>query len=505
VAASVSVNYGVAIYSTVSGSVFVDNGAGTGGVAGDGIKNGTETGYTTSLSMGVSYTSTNATAATTTTVATSAADGTYKIYIPASVTNLILTRPALAGYVGTGAAIASGATGAYASGGYGAADTLTISALASGATVSGPIFGVVMRSTVSGYIFIDNGVGSGTANNGVKDGAETGSAVATPLSVSYTLKGATAATQSVTVASDGSYSFYLNGPATAIIITRSAVAGYVGTGFSQSGSYFGSYTRGGAGAADTISLLSALPAGAAVSGVNMGLVPLNTLTAGTTQAGIGGSTLYYAHQFVAGSSGSVTFASTQDASAYNVVVYRDTTNPSTCSSTYNAANFVVASSAVTVTQGQSLCLLIAVTAPSAPAAGDNVTLTSTMVYSNATPALTLSLPTAVDVFSLGTVGVTITKVANKTQAFPGETVLYTITLSNATGSLTATSLSISDATPEYTTFVSAACPASLPAGVTSCAVSTQPSVGGVGAVVWTFGGSMASGASLAVTMSVKID
>jgi hypothetical protein len=65
-------------------------------------------------------------------------------------------------------------------------------------------------------------------------------------------------------------------------------------------------------------------------------------------------------------------------------------------------------------------------------------------------------------------------------------------------------LVINDATPAFTTFVSAACPATLPAGITTCSVSTQPAVGASGALQWTFTGSLAASGSLAVTYQVKI-
>jgi hypothetical protein len=63
---------------------------------------------------------------------------------------------------------------------------------------------------------------------------------------------------------------------------------------------------------------------------------------------------------------------------------------------------------------------------------------------------------------------------------------------------------IDDATPAFTTFVSAACPGTLPAGVSSCTLTAQPAAGATGAVQWTFGGSLASGAALVVTFQVKV-
>jgi uncharacterized repeat protein (TIGR01451 family) len=88
---------------------------------------------------------------------------------------------------------------------------------------------------------------------------------------------------------------------------------------------------------------------------------------------------------------------------------------------------------------------------------------------------------------------------------PGDVLQYTITAVNV-GGQGITSLVVNDSTPAYTTFVSAACPvAALPAGMTACNVTTQPTAGGTGAVVWTFTGTLTPGASVVPTYQVKIN
>jgi hypothetical protein len=44
----------------------------------------------------------------------------------------------------------------------------------------------------------------------------------------------------------------------------------------------------------------------------------------------------------------------------------------------------------------------------------------------------------------------------------------------------------------------------LPAGVTACAITTQPAAGAPGSLQWTFAGTLAAGAQLAVTYQVKL-
>ena len=64
---------------------------------------------------------------------------------------------------------------------------------------------------------------------------------------------------------------------------------------------------------------------------------------------------------------------------------------------------------------------------------------------------------------------------------------------------------ISDATPAYTTYLSAACPATLPAGMTACSVSSQPAVGAQGGLQWSFSGSLTPSAQLSVSYVVKVN
>jgi uncharacterized repeat protein (TIGR01451 family) len=88
-------------------------------------------------------------------------------------------------------------------------------------------------------------------------------------------------------------------------------------------------------------------------------------------------------------------------------------------------------------------------------------------------------------------------------ALPGNTLQYQLTVANA-GSGALAAVVVDDATPAFTTFVSAACPASLPTGLTACSVSTKPAVGGYGALQWIFTGTLAPGAQTAVTYQVLV-
>jgi uncharacterized repeat protein (TIGR01451 family) len=87
-------------------------------------------------------------------------------------------------------------------------------------------------------------------------------------------------------------------------------------------------------------------------------------------------------------------------------------------------------------------------------------------------------------------------------ARPNDILEYTITYTNTSASALS-SIVITDATPSFTTFEAAGCGA-LPAGITSCTVTTAPAGGAAGSVVWTLGGSMLSSGSGTVAYTVRV-
>ena len=88
-------------------------------------------------------------------------------------------------------------------------------------------------------------------------------------------------------------------------------------------------------------------------------------------------------------------------------------------------------------------------------------------------------------------------------ARPNDVLEYTITYTNTSPS-PVSAIVVTDATPAFTTYLSAACTPPLPAALTSCTVTTQPAVNGTGSVVWTHAGSLNSGGSGSVTYQVRV-
>jgi uncharacterized repeat protein (TIGR01451 family) len=360
-------------------------------------------------------------------------------------------------------------------------------------------FGLYDGSSVSGTVFADTGVGGGTANNGVQDGGEAGIG-------GVLVTGSGAVTTANRTPASGAYTLWIPaGSSGTLTVTPDAPSGYLATGGSA-GTTGGSYSR------PSVTFTPA--AGHAYTGVNFGLVPPNSLAPSGAQQAPPGTTVEYAHTFIAGSAGQVTFtiaaSSTPAAPAWTAVLYQDLS----CSGTLVSSDPQI-TAPIAVTAGEKICLLVKVQVPAGAAAGaqDALTVSAACQYTNANPALAATV-SASDVTTVGAAGTLslVKLVSNVTQGGgaatsvngnPGDTLQYTVTATN-TGAQAVSTLVISDATPAFTTFVAAACPGTLPAGVSACSVSTQPAAGGTGAVQWTFSGSLGSGGALTVTYQVKI-
>ena len=350
-------------------------------------------------------------------------------------------------------------------------------------------FGLFNGSKLSGTVFSDTGTTGGTANNGVKDGGELGIA-------GVTLKASTGATIHDTAVTDGAGSYTLWIPATAtnpILITETNLSNYISTGGSA-GNTAGAYTR----ATDSTSFT--FTAGLIYTNVNFGDVPVNTFAANGLQSGLPGNVLFYAHQFNAGSGGTVLFSAVS-APAWPTILYRDLN----CNGVIDATDTVLTSAAVVA--GGQICVINKVTIPSGTALGlqANTTVQAVFTYTNASPALSSTL-SVIDTTTVGAVaaGLVLKKAVDKATALAGETVTYTITYQN-NSNVPIASIVINDATPAYTTFLSASCVLPLPANISACAVSSAPAVTGVGAVRWQLTGTLAPSAAGQVQYKVKVN
>lgn len=99
-------------------------------------------------------------------------------------------------------------------------------------------------------------------------------------------------------------------------------------------------------------------------------------------------------------------------------------------------------------------------------------------------------------------GFALVKAVDKALASTGDTLTYTITYQN-TGGTTLNQLKIVEPIPAFTTFGEGSCGV-LGAGLSSCTVSAKPAVGASGNVEWTFGGTLAPGATGTVTVKAIV-
>jgi uncharacterized repeat protein (TIGR01451 family) len=364
-------------------------------------------------------------------------------------------------------------------------------------------FGLYNGSTLSGNVFADNGAGGGTANNGTKAGTEAGLA---GIAVNA-MQGATTVDSEPT-AGDGSYVLWVPASTTGtVVITPVLPAGYIATGGSA-GTTGGTYTR------PSVSYTAG--SGVTRTGISFGMVAPNTLGPNGAQTAQPGTVVFYTHSYKAGTGGQVTFSMANTATpaspVWNQVLYQD----SNCNAALETSELQV-TAAITVTAGQTVCLIIKQFVPAGANQGaqNSITLSAAFSYTGSAPALAVSTLLATDITTVGQAGdLSLAKlVSNITQAIPaatsvnaspGDTLQYTLTATN-NGTLPLSTLFVSDSTTAFTGYVSAACPGTLPTGITGCTVTTQPAVGAQGALKWTFTGSLASGAQLIVTYRVKVD
>jgi uncharacterized repeat protein (TIGR01451 family) len=277
------------------------------------------------------------------------------------------------------------------------------------------------------------------------------------------------------------------------LITETNLSGYLSTGGST-GNTAGTYTR----TSDSTSFTFAT--GTSYINVNFADVPVNRFVANGQQTGLPGNVVFYAHQFDAGSAGTVTFSAVS-APAWPTILYRDIN----CNGLIDAADTVLTTA--TVVTGGQICIIDKVTIPTGTALGlqGNTTVQAVFTYTNASPVLT-SILSVIDTTTVGVVaaGLVLNKSVDKATAQAGDIVTYTLTYQNNSSAPIA-SIVINDATPAYTTFLSAICVPPLPAAITACTITSSPSIGATGTIKWTLTGTLSPSATGRVEYKVKVN
>jgi uncharacterized repeat protein (TIGR01451 family) len=359
-------------------------------------------------------------------------------------------------------------------------------------------FGLFNGSKLSGRVFADNGSGTGTPNDGLQNGAEAGLA---GVWMRATDASGSTVWDSAQTQGAGDYTLWIPMPAAngSVRVVQSNLAGQRSTGGAP-GNTGGTYTR----ATDTVSFTSA--SGSIYSGVNFADVRDNALAGNGQQTTAPGNVVFYAHRFVPGSGGAVSFALAAVASpgtalGFSQVLHHDLD----CNGELDAGE-PVQSGALTALADVPICVIVKESVPGAAPIGasNTVTLAASFSYTNASPALASSHSNT-DITTVGAAGaLVLVKSQSSGSVAPGAQITYTVEYRNQS----ATALSnivLADATPTFTRHVSAACVLPLPSGISACTVTSQPAAGATGSIAWTLAGSLAAGARGQVQFTVQVN
>ncbi|QHI97606.1 DUF11 domain-containing protein [Xylophilus rhododendri] len=422
---------------------------------------------------------------------------------------------------------------------YGNMLTIAAAQLLPGADI-GCVFTNTARSSlvgIAGRLFNDVGSAGGTANDGVANGQEAGMA-----GLGVVLSDCNGLVHDRST-SDGGGFYRLRLPAdlaagAGLCVDAAKVFGRQSTGASAAGSPLAAgsavavagtaftYTRDAT--TDRIAFTWPGSQQPAMSALDFGSVPPNSFLLSGLKNGTPGSTVTYGHLFKAATAGSVQFSvsrstSSPPQSGWSELIYSDPA----CSGSVQPAGVRLYPPAVDqrLEAGQSICIVVQESVPvqALPGSHNTAQVQAFFSYSNSASALSASYQVE-DLTSVSGNALNLRKevrnvsqgtgfaVAN--QARPGETLEYRITYSNIAASPIG-NLVIHDATPAYTSFVSAQAD-STPAELSACAKTTPASAlaadcaasqgsGGHGPLQWGFTGSLQPGSSGSVLYRVLID
>ena len=394
---------------------------------------------------------------------------------------------------------------------------------------------IVSGRFVTGSVFLDNGAGGGTANDGIRNGTE-----APQSGITITLGNCSGIPFSSGI-TDGTGNFSLAVPTDTasgapLCVAQTNPGGRVSTGASigsaalpngtattVSGTNY-TYTR--AGTPDTIAFVFN---GIGHSNLSFGDVDPNTFAVDGARTGIAGNTVSYPHTFTAQSDGVVRF-DIASAVAHPVLGGWDRkifADPG-CKATQQAGTTLLfpPSTLTVVTAGQVVCIIVQEFIPATAINGytNTVKVRAIFSYNNATPPLAREILTVTELTAASAgAGELKIEVRNFTQsgaftvnnkARSGDVLEYRLAYTN-NGVSPITGVMLNTTTPNYTTFVSAvsgAAPAAMinctkttPASALPVACASTQASGGTGPVSWHFDGTLNPGATGTVLLQVKVN
>lgn len=359
-------------------------------------------------------------------------------------------------------------------------------------------FGLIPGTSLSGRVFLDTGAGGGTANDGASAAGEVGvGAVTLELRDNDNQLLDTALTTA-----DGQ--FTLSVPVTVPDGTLLKVIETPPLSLETTGASVG--TTGGIFDRASRTLRFMFVTGTNYTGVTIGHVPPAQWLADGRQTTTAGSTVTYAHTFVAGTAGTFEVAVTRQTDpelpGWTETFYHDADSDGVLDS-----EEPVLPSTVALQPGAKLAVILKVFVPVyAPAGARHVaSLQARFIWSHTAGTRTelLSRQDVTTVMPSGAAaGLLLVKTVDKSRAKPGEVLEYTVTYTNQ-AARPLKNVVLHDATPSFSRLVGAGA-GTLPSGITGVEI-IAPAVGGTGEIAWRFAGALAPGAGGTVTFTVQID
>ncbi|WP_229722828.1 Ig-like domain-containing protein [Xylophilus rhododendri] len=385
--------------------------------------------------------------------------------------------------------------------------------------------------SVAGKVFADTGAEGGTANDAVANGSEPG---LPGLAVSL---GNCASTVHASTTTDNAGNYRLAVPpgvaagSSLCVDLQRPIANLLGTGASIHGGRLPvamagtTFVYSHQAAADRVTFQWT---GSGIDALNFGSVPASTFVQSASKTGRPGVSVQYGHLFTAGTAGSVSFSVAGSTATPPLEGWTETilADPG-CSGLAQpgAAVLYPPSAPQTLAAGQTLCVLLrqSIPAQAAPGSRNQARVHADFRLAGITPPLTTSHELE-DLTTVASEGVELQKeVRNvtqgsgfglKNQARPGDVLEYRVTYGNHTP-VPVNHLVISDSTPAYTGFVSAAadstptalghCQKLTPADTKPVDCAQNQPAGGKGSITWTFDGPLEPGASGTVLFRVQLD
>lgn len=348
---------------------------------------------------------------------------------------------------------------------------------------------------IEGKTFIDNGLGSNQAHNGIQDGSENNFS-----NIKIEVLWGSNIVQSKYSKADGGFEFWIPSDYDNVILKVEDKSDYknVSANVGNTGGSINNYQE--------INLNNVI---GKKSGIRFGYVKDPSIFANQSTTIQAGTNTIYAHKYRINTIGTATFSieninkvPNDNNLNINSILYHDVNCNGVIDQGIDNQNITNIN-----VNNEEICLVVKVITPlNAP---DNSTynfdIEAETSYQNIPIVVSKSVKDITIITSSGNnSNLILVKDVDKSNALPNEIISYTVTAKNS-GQDTLNSIIINDFTPNFTNFVSANCPIQLPTGITSCTIETLPNVGEKGSVRWRFDGNLNSNEELKVFYQVRVD